>query len=166
MVQRELDKSHGRPSESVVGLTIASSTPGRGLSSPGFGCIRSGGSRRIVGGIPRRADSRVRVSAGSLPFCFQGRLSAVEERFASPGPASRPPRNDGVASALRGPAAGLFEGLSLSRIRWLFSYPDVIPLLLGSRLRRRSVAPGGRPGAWRPGRRRSARRVLRVCPAE
>ena len=38
LVQRELDKSPGRPRESVVGQTMASSTPERCLSSACFGC--------------------------------------------------------------------------------------------------------------------------------
>ena len=38
LVQRELDKSAGRPRESVVGQTMASSTPERCLSSACFGC--------------------------------------------------------------------------------------------------------------------------------
>lgn len=38
LVQRELDRSHGRPSDSVVGLTMTSSAVERCVSSPCFRC--------------------------------------------------------------------------------------------------------------------------------
>ena len=121
------------------------------------------GSRRFAGSVSRRSFGRVLAFAPSLPSCFRGRLAAGQEGFASPGPASRPPRKDGVASALRGPAADSFESVSLSRIPWVLSYHDVTHLHSEVGLRRRFVGPLGRPGAWPPGRRRSARPVLRFA---
>lgn len=102
MVQRELDNCSGRPSESVSGLMQESWTAARAPSRAGSGAGRGDGSRRFADGFSSRADGPVRASAGSLPFCFQGKLAAgVLQRQRGPG--ANALDLDGLVEPLAGP---------------------------------------------------------------